>query len=78
MPINAPGVSPLLVLATGASDLRSVFSADELQGVILSYMDGLKAAFAVSVGLVGTAFLISFIVPWKKINLKPGEAVAMA
>ncbi|QYT01836.1 MFS domain-containing protein [Trichoderma simmonsii] len=75
---NAPGVSPLLVLATGASDLRSVFSADELPGVILSYMDGLKAAFAVSVGLVGTAFLVSFIVPWKKINLKPGEAVAMA
>lgn len=64
---NAPGVDPQLVVFTGAAQLRSVFHSDQLPGILLAYMDGIKASFAVAVGMVGLAFLMSFLVPWKKL-----------
>jgi MFS transporter, DHA2 family, glioxin efflux transporter len=63
---------------TGASELRAVFTAEQLPGVIQAYMDGLKAAFAVGVGLVGIAFCASFVNPWKRLYVKPGETAAIA
>lgn len=76
--MNAPEVNPQLVIATGASELRSTFTSDVLPGVVQAYMDGLKAVFAVGVGLVGVAFLASFLVPWKRLFGKPGEPMAVA
>lgn len=66
---NAPGVDPQQVVFTGATQLRSVFPSDQLPGILLAYMDGLKASFAVAVGMVGLAFVTSFLVPWKKLSV---------
>lgn len=69
LPTYAPTVNPMMVIATGATDLWTVFPEDVLPGVLRAYMAGLKVAFAIAVGGVGMAFVISFGSSWKRINL---------
>ncbi|KAB5511534.1 putative efflux pump antibiotic resistance protein [Coniochaeta sp. 2T2.1] len=60
-------INPGLVLITGASELHNVFPADVLPGVLVAYMTGLKAAFAVAIAFSGEAFLCSLLIPWSKL-----------
>ncbi|CAD6589968.1 MAG: hypothetical protein ASARMPREDX12_004093 [Alectoria sarmentosa] len=76
VPLLAPGVSPALVVATGATQLRAVFSAQELPGIVLAYMDGLKLAFALAVALAGVTLPIALFAKWRNVKPKvPGVAV---
>ncbi|KAI9656215.1 MAG: hypothetical protein M1821_004878 [Bathelium mastoideum] len=63
----APGVDPVLVIGTGAAELRTVFSASELPGIISAYTHGIKAAFAVSIGMAGSAVVVSLFCPWSRL-----------
>ena len=65
---TAAGVNPALVVATGATDLHRVFSGDELNGVLVAYMAGIKVAFAITVGAVGISVPISLLSKWGRIN----------
>lgn len=56
-----------LVLATGAAQLRSVFTESELAGILPAYTNGLRAAFAVAIGMAGFATLLSALLPWEKL-----------
>lgn len=67
LPRTAPSVNPHLVIGTGASELRNVFSPDVLPGILEAYMVGIKAAFAVALAFSGMAFLFSLFVPAKKL-----------
>ncbi|KAB5546816.1 putative efflux pump antibiotic resistance protein [Coniochaeta sp. 2T2.1] len=79
LPKTAPGINPGLVLLTGASELHNVFPADVLPGVLVAYMTGLKAAFAVAIAFSGVAFLCSLLIPWSKLPThEHGAAMAMA
>ncbi|KAL9063993.1 MAG: hypothetical protein Q9161_009151 [Pseudevernia consocians] len=69
VPVLVPGVSTALVLATGATELRVVFSAKELPGILLAYMDGLKLTFALVVALAGVTLPIALFAKWQ--NVKP-------
>lgn len=64
---SAPGVDAAKLIATGASELRVVFTEEELPGVLVAYMHGLKAAFATSIGFCAIAFLVTFFVPWSRL-----------
>lgn len=55
-------------MATGATDLHKVFSGDELSGILVAYMAGIKVAFAVTIGAVGISIPISLLSKWGKIN----------
>lgn len=55
---NVHGVSPALVVATGASDLRKVFPA-HLQAILRSYMAGLKDSYALAIALGGVACIVA-------------------
>ncbi|KZP00729.1 MFS general substrate transporter [Calocera viscosa TUFC12733] len=66
--ITAPSVDPAQVIATGASDLHQVFSADVLPGVLRAYMDGLKAAYALAAGALSVASMLSVFVEWTSIK----------
>ena len=75
---NAPGVDPQVVVFTGATQLRSVFPSDQLAGILLAYMDGIKASFAVAVGMAGLALMTSFSVPWKNLPVgSPGDVIPL-
>lgn len=67
LPHTAPGIDPTLVLATGASQLRNVFTPEQLPGILEAYMLGIKAAFAVSLAFCGFAFLCSWLIPMRKL-----------
>lgn len=76
MPVLVPGVSPALVIATGATELRAVFSAEQLPGIVLAYMDGLKLTFALAVALAGVTLPIALFAKWQSVKPKvPGAAV---
>lgn len=69
------GVSRLAVIGTGATQLRSVFPGDVLQGILAAYMSGIKTTMAIAVGGVGAALAISLFSNFQRLNK---EAVATA
>jgi len=72
-----PDIDPLLLLATGATELRDVLTKigklDEMPEVLKVYMVGLKDAFRVSVGLASAAVLTTIFVEWKSIKSEQGK-----
>jgi hypothetical protein len=63
-------VNPQTVAATGVTELRNVFSADVIPGIVNAYMDGLKVAYAIAIASAGISVLISFASEWPWRNLK--------
>lgn len=78
VPKYAPGVDPRLVLATGAAQLRDVFDADVLPGVLQAYMKGIKITFALCIAMAGITLPIALLSPWRKLHggLAAGGAAA--
>ncbi|EFQ35304.1 major facilitator superfamily transporter [Colletotrichum graminicola] len=68
IPSSAPAVDPITVIDTGATQIRTMFPADQVSGIVLAYMSGIKAAFAISIGATGLACIISLFCRWKRIN----------
>ncbi|KAI4245284.1 MAG: hypothetical protein LQ352_006621 [Teloschistes flavicans] len=69
LPHSAPGVNPASVVATGATDLRKAFSADQIHGILVAYMHGLKDAFAIGLASTGMAFVIvTLFQRWNRLN----------
>jgi hypothetical protein len=64
---TASGVDPTHVTKAGAAELRTVFAASELPSVIFAYTEGLRAAFAISIGMAGMAVLVSLLCPWSRL-----------
>jgi hypothetical protein len=70
LPVYAPGVNPALVVATGATNLRDVFPADQLDGILHAYMDGLKLTFLLAIVLGGVAVIVSLFPKWVSLKGK--------
>lgn len=68
LPQLAPGVDPRMVVATGATELRKVFSSEQLAGILEAYMDGLRLTFLLCVVLACVGVLVSLFPKW--VNLK--------
>lgn len=78
LPTSAPGVDPVKVIMTGATDIRNVFPAEQLPGVLIAYMQGIKAAFAIGIGMVGASFLVSFFNSWKRLHARKEKVEVVA
>jgi len=70
LPKDAPGVDPQIVIGAGAAYLRKVITPEQLPGVLLAYMAGLKQAFIISIacGAIGT--ICACFVEWKSVKGK--------
>ena len=69
LPHSAPGVDPATVVFTGATELRKVFSADQVPGILVAYMRGLKISFAIGLASTGVAFIIiTLFQRWNRLN----------
>jgi hypothetical protein len=68
LPTRAPGVDPSSVVSVGVTQIRATFSAAQVPGIILAYMDGLKVAYAIAIASAGISVLVSALSKWK--NLK--------
>jgi hypothetical protein len=76
--VEAPSVNPLLVIATGATQIRSVFSPEQLPGVLAAYMQGIKVSLGITIGATGMAVLISLFSSWRRLNPKALKGVGGA
>jgi hypothetical protein len=76
LPGYVPGLDPQTVSATGVTELRATFSAEQIPGIINAYMDGLKVSYAIAIAAAGIALLFSFASKWKNLKGKvvPGGA----
>ncbi|KAK2625827.1 hypothetical protein QTJ16_005139 [Diplocarpon rosae] len=64
----ATSITPADVLKVGVTEIRSHFNADVVPGIILSYLQGLKAAYAIAIACSGIAVITSLFSKWT--NLK--------
>ncbi|KAK5637284.1 hypothetical protein RRF57_012997 [Xylaria bambusicola] len=64
VPIYAPETTPTEILSIGPYDLSSRFSGATLLGIKKAYIDGLRASWALSIGLWGVAFFCTFLAKW--------------
>jgi hypothetical protein len=64
---TAPEISPALVLSAGASELRNIFPANALPGILTAYMDGIKGGFAVATALLAVSFLLALLAKWERL-----------
>jgi hypothetical protein len=68
--IDAPGVNPGTILATGATAIRQIVSADLLPGVLLAYNEALTQAFYVSVAMASLSIIGALGMEWKSVKGK--------
>jgi hypothetical protein len=73
VPLYAPETTAAEVLAIGPYDLASHFSGDTLLGIKKAYVDGLHAAWALSIALWGVAFFCAFLSKWPGYMVPPQE-----
>lgn len=75
---TAPNLDPRLVLSVGATDLRKVFSAAQIPGILAAYMDGLKVAYALVVALVGISFVFALMPRWERLQAEERQKIKEA
>jgi EmrB/QacA subfamily drug resistance transporter len=68
LPTSAPNVDPADVVATGATMIRTVFPADQVPGIVVAYMDGIKVALGISIGGAGLGLVICLCSSWRRLN----------
>ncbi|KEF63583.1 uncharacterized protein A1O9_01561 [Exophiala aquamarina CBS 119918] len=68
--VKAPDINPGLVVATGATDLRKVFTEEQIPRILSAYMEGLKVPFAMCIAFAGVSFVIAFAPRWESIKGK--------
>lgn len=65
---TVPDIAPSVVLATGVTDIRSSFTPDQVDGILLAYLAGLKVVWAIAISFGGCAVLVCFLGPWKRLH----------
>jgi MFS transporter, DHA2 family, glioxin efflux transporter len=65
---TVPGIDPSVVLATGVTGIRASFAPDEVTGILLAYLAGLRVVWAMCISFGGCAVLLCFLGPWKRLH----------
>ncbi|KFX94992.1 hypothetical protein O988_06048 [Pseudogymnoascus sp. VKM F-3808] len=62
------GISPIKVIETGATDIRHVFTAEQIPVILRAYVKGIQTAFIVAIALAASCTLIAFAAKWQKLQ----------
>jgi hypothetical protein len=73
-----PDLEPAALLATGATQIRTVFPPEVLPTVLLGYMAGIKVAFGILIGASGLSLLFLPFGDWKRLDPKALEGLGAA
>ncbi|KAH0383204.1 MFS general substrate transporter, partial [Aureobasidium melanogenum] len=68
LPTTAPDIDPSMVITTGATQLHTVFTKDQLPGIIQAYMAGIKVTFAIALAATCISFIVSLLGDWKRLD----------
>ncbi|KAF2001331.1 putative efflux pump antibiotic resistance protein [Amniculicola lignicola CBS 123094] len=74
-----PTIQPMVLVATGATDIRRVFQGDTLDTVVEGYMKGVKTTFAISIALAGMSIVVGCLAKFQRLPqeaMKAGAAAA--
>ncbi|KAK8137910.1 major facilitator superfamily transporter [Apiospora sp. TS-2023a] len=71
---DVPSLSPLIVLATGATNLQTTLPAADIAGVQLAYSEALTKAYVVTIALSAFSVIGCVFCPWKSVKGKTFEA----
>ncbi|KAL1838443.1 hypothetical protein VTJ49DRAFT_2666 [Mycothermus thermophilus] len=66
--MSAPEVDPFALLSTGATQIRDVFPPDQIPGILVAYMAGIKLALALAIAASGTACVVGMLGHWRRIS----------
>ena len=77
LPETAPGVDPSAVIATGATQIRTVYPDSLVPGIVNAYMIGLKDAFAITIGAAGASFVVALFSSRKRLKIDSLEREPM-
>ncbi|OKO92600.1 hypothetical protein PENSUB_12585 [Penicillium subrubescens] len=70
LPSTAPSVDPLSVIATGATEIRHIFPADAVPGIMQAYLYCLRAVFLITTAYAGVAVFFAVGNKWERLRLK--------
>ncbi|KXX76653.1 putative HC-toxin efflux carrier TOXA [Madurella mycetomatis] len=65
---SASDVNPLVLLGTGATQIRNVFPPDQIPGILVAYMAGIKTALAIAIGACGLSFMVSLFSDFRRLS----------
>ncbi|KAI7179630.1 MFS general substrate transporter [Hortaea werneckii] len=68
-----PDLSPERILNTGATELRRIVPAHDLQGVLVAYNSALRQVFVVATAMACLAALGAFSLEWRSVKAKEGS-----
>ncbi|KAF2502206.1 major facilitator superfamily transporter [Lophium mytilinum] len=69
---SLPGIDPSLILGTGATEIRTVFKAQEIFAIVSAYIAGLRVVWGLMVGFAGCAFFVGLMSHWKRLYQHEG------
>lgn len=64
---SAPELDSATVLATGATQIRTAFTAEQVPKVVNAYMTGLKVVFAITAATFTFSALVAMCSSWGKL-----------
>ncbi|KAK3297389.1 major facilitator superfamily domain-containing protein [Chaetomium fimeti] len=73
--MTAPSVDPLLMLGTGATQIRTVVPPDVVPGVLVAYMAGIQTTFVIALVSVGLAVTVGIFSRFKRLNSRTLKVV---
>ena len=63
-----PSIDATVVLGTGATQIRDVFTTAQIPVVIDAYISGLQTVFAIAIAAFGTATLLGLLGNWERLD----------
>jgi hypothetical protein len=65
---NLPELNPALALSTGATQIRTAFTPEQVPVVVEGYIAGLQTVFAITTAAFGFAALVGLLGSWKRLR----------
>ncbi|KAF3084460.1 hypothetical protein TWF569_006965 [Orbilia oligospora] len=73
---QTPDIDPMMVVATGATEIRHAFPAQYVPDIVAAYMAGIRVSLAIPIGAAGVGLIISLFGKWNRINAAAPTAAA--
>ncbi|KIW02704.1 uncharacterized protein PV09_06142 [Verruconis gallopava] len=76
---TAPGINPMQVIVTGATQIRSSFPPEAVPGIVEAYMQGIKVAFILVIAFMSLSVLVSLMLDFRPLPAnREGKDVVIA
>lgn len=75
---TAPDIDPRTVLGTGATQIREVFTPEQIPLVVHAYVEGLQIVWALAAAAFAVSVIIGAFGSWKRMDMQDMKAAGGA